>query len=116
MSGNIDVTIGNIDVTADPRREADEAADVRAGNVRAVRLGHGANCSSLGSVVDTLFVTAAIGGALLAAILASMKDEPLRVVGDRDTRADARAASESDGILPEPDGHAAVPPAEEPPT
>ena len=27
-------------------------------NVRRVRLGHGANCSSIGSVVDTLFATA----------------------------------------------------------
>lgn len=49
-------------------------------NVRAVRLGHGANCSSIGSVVDTLFASAVIGGAVLAAILAAMKTEPITVV------------------------------------
>ncbi len=50
-------------------------------NVRRVRLGHGANCSSIGSVVDTLFVSAVVGGAIFAAVMAAMKDEPVRVVG-----------------------------------
>jgi len=36
--------------------------------VLAVRLGPGANCSSIGSVVDILFVSATVGGALLAAL------------------------------------------------
>jgi hypothetical protein len=44
-------------------------------NIRAIRLGHGANCSSIGSVVDTLFVSAVVGGAVLAAVLAAMKKE-----------------------------------------
>lgn len=51
-------------------------------HVRVLRLGHGANCSSVGSVIDTLFVTAAVGGAVFAAVCAAMKDEPVRVVSE----------------------------------
>lgn len=36
--------------------------------VLAVRFGPGANCSSIGSVVDILFVTATVGGAILTAL------------------------------------------------
>jgi len=46
-----------------------------------VRVGHGANCSSIGSVIDTLFVTALAGGAVFAAICAALGDEPIRVSG-----------------------------------
>ncbi len=53
-------------------------------HVRRVRLGHGANCSSVGSVVDTLFVAAAVSGAILAAVVAAMNDEPVRVVAEED--------------------------------
>lgn len=53
---------------------------VKPTSVRAVRLGHGANCSSIGSVVDTLFVTAAVSGAIFAAICAALAEEPVRVV------------------------------------
>lgn len=58
-----------------------EPRDVRPEHVRVVRQGHGANCSSVGSVVDTLFVTAAVGGAVFAAICAAMNAEPVTVVG-----------------------------------
>jgi hypothetical protein len=54
--------------------------------VRQVRLGHGANCSSIGSVVDTLFATAAIGGAIFAAVVAALSSEPIRVVPGADER------------------------------
>lgn len=50
-------------------------------HVLAVREGHGANCSSIGSVIDTLFASAVIGGAVFAAVLAAMKKEPIAVVG-----------------------------------
>jgi hypothetical protein len=53
---------------------------VRAEHVRAVRAGHGANCSSIGSVIDTLFVTALAGGAVFAAIAAAMSEESVRTV------------------------------------
>jgi hypothetical protein len=49
-------------------------------HVRVVRLGHGANCSSIGSVVDTLFLTALAGGAIFTAIVAALGQEPVRVV------------------------------------
>jgi hypothetical protein len=62
--------------------------DVKPEHVRAVRLGHGANCSSIGSVVDTLFVSAAVGGAIVAAICAAMSGEPIRVVGEADEEAE----------------------------
>ena len=60
---------------ASTRREA-----VLREHVRAVRVGHGGNCSSVGSVIDTLFLGAAAGGAVLAAICAAMQDEPITVV------------------------------------
>jgi hypothetical protein len=48
-----------------------------------VREGHGANCSSLGSVIDTLFLSAVAGGVLLAAVAAALKKEDVRVVGEK---------------------------------
>lgn len=45
-------------------------------HVLAVREGHGANCSSVGSVIDTLFATAAVGSAVLAAVLAALAERP----------------------------------------
>ena len=55
-------------------------------NVRVVRLGHGANCSSVGSVIDTLFLGATLGGVILAAVCAAMKSEPVKVVGDSEQK------------------------------
>jgi hypothetical protein len=83
----------------DAAREDDRQDELRPEHIRAVRLGHGANCSSVGSVIDTLFVGAAIGGAIFAAICAAMKDEPIRVVGTADPsndRGHPRPASESE--------------------
>ena len=48
-----------------------------------VRLGHGANCSSVGSVVDTLFTTAVVGAAVFAAVVTALKREDVRVAGRR---------------------------------
>lgn len=48
-----------------------------------VREGHGANCSSLGSVIDTLFLSAVAGGVLLAAVAAALKREEVRIVGEK---------------------------------
>jgi hypothetical protein len=50
-------------------------------HVIAVRLGHGANCSSIGSVVDTLFATAVVGAAVFAAVVAALRSEDVRVAG-----------------------------------
>ena len=40
-----------------------------------MRLGHGANCSSVGSVIDTLFLGAAAGAAIFAAVCAAAEEE-----------------------------------------
>jgi hypothetical protein len=55
-------------------------------HVRAVRVGHGANCSSIGSVIDTLFASAVVGGAIFAAVLAALSTEPVKVVGEGPTK------------------------------
>jgi hypothetical protein len=41
-------------------------------HILAVHLGHAANCSSVGSVVDFLFVSAVAGAALMAAVAATL--------------------------------------------
>ena len=58
-------------------REKEEAI---ANGIQVVRVGHGANCSSVGSVIDTLFASAVVGGAIFAAIAAAMAREEIRVV------------------------------------
>ena len=55
--------------------------ELRPESVRVLRHGHGANCSSIGSVVDALFASAVVASAVLAAVLAAMKKEPITVVG-----------------------------------
>jgi hypothetical protein len=54
--------------------------DLQPGGVLVIRAGHGANCSSIGSVIDTLFVAALAGGAVFAAIAAAVAEEPIRTV------------------------------------
>jgi hypothetical protein len=58
------------------------AKEPLASSIRVVRLGHGANCSSIGSVVDTLFVTSLLGGALFAACVGALGKEPVEVIGE----------------------------------
>lgn len=48
-------------------------------HIAIVRTGHGANCSSIGSVIDTLFVTALASGAIFAAVAAALESEEVRV-------------------------------------
>jgi hypothetical protein len=62
-------------------KEKDQAAAAPPG-VRAVRVGSGANCSSIGSVIDTLFAVAVVGGAIYAAVSAALASEPVKVVGE----------------------------------
>jgi hypothetical protein len=64
----------------DPEREsaaphgAVEAvgADIAPEEILVVRRGPGANCSSVGSVLDILFVSAAVGGAILVGVTAAL--------------------------------------------
>jgi hypothetical protein len=59
--------------------EDDARPELHPERVRRVRLGHGANCSSIGSVVDTLFATATVGAAVFAAMVAALAREPVRL-------------------------------------
>jgi hypothetical protein len=66
-------------------------------HVLRVRLGHGANCSSVGSVIDTLFATAVVGAAVFAAVSAALRSEEVRVVGRRaSTKAGAPPLAKDD--------------------
>jgi hypothetical protein len=58
---------------------APSRADALAAHVTRVRVGHGANCSSIGSVIDTLFASAVVGGAIFAAVAAALAREEIRV-------------------------------------
>jgi hypothetical protein len=60
-------------------------------HIRAVRWGQGANCSSIGSVIDTLFVGSLIGGALFAAVAAAVAREAPRTVGKAAEPGDAES-------------------------
>jgi hypothetical protein len=55
-------------------------------HLQRVRPGHGANCSSIGSVVDTLFASAVVGAVVFAAVAAALKSEDVRVAGKRKDR------------------------------
>ena len=59
----------------------DLGPEVEERGIRAVRIGHGANCSSIGSVIDTLFASAVVGAAIFAAIAGALKTETATVVG-----------------------------------
>jgi len=78
--------------------ERGERADAE--HVLRVREGHGANCSSVGSVVDTLFLGAVAGGVVLAAIAAAMKKERVTVVGEREEPIDESRKNEGDRDAP----------------
>jgi len=60
--------------------EGGERPEPEIDQILRVREGHGANCSSIGSVVDTLFATATVGAAVFAAVLAALRTEDVRVV------------------------------------
>jgi hypothetical protein len=90
------------------------APEVPRASVLAVREGHGANCSSIGSVIDTLFATATVGAAVFAAVAAALMREPVHVVGGAGPGARPSPAPPAPSA-PRTDGHeAAVDPAEPP--
>ena len=76
------VVPGGIRPVSDAQETRDTAAALEE-HLLAVRVGHGANCSSIGSVIDTLFATAVVGAAVFAAVAAALKSERVRVVGPR---------------------------------
>ncbi len=85
-----------------PPREIDEA------HIRVVRTGHGANCSSIGSVIDTLFATATVGAAVFVGVLAALRREEVRVVGGT-TPATPEAPASGAGSSASADPGAAAP-------
>ncbi len=61
--------------------EAPEAFPVD--EIVCVRRGPGANCSSVGSALDVLFVTAVAAGAILVAVSAALAEKrPARAAGE----------------------------------
>ncbi len=61
-------------------------------HVRVVREGHGANCSSIGSVIDTLFVAQVAAGAVLAAVAAALA----ATAPKSEAEADSESATDSE--------------------
>ncbi len=57
-----------------PERREDRPAIALPPGVLAVRAGPGANCSSIGSVIDLLFGTAVLASVVYAAVAASLPD------------------------------------------
>lgn len=74
---------------AGARTPLETRSRVDARSLRVVRVGHGGNCSSVGSVIDTLFLGAAAGGAIFAAICAALQDESIVVVREEREERDA---------------------------
>lgn len=67
--------------------------------VLAVRAGPGANCSSIGSVVDMLFAAAVAAGVVYVGVAASLGDRALEQVGE-DERTRRNPDHDSDDDLP----------------
>ena len=77
----------------DPARAIEvRAGAIEPGEILAVRRGPGANCSSIGSALDLLFMSSVAAGVVLAAIAASFGDEER---AEREREPDAEAKDES---------------------
>jgi hypothetical protein len=79
-------------------RELSQGNNPVSGHILSVHLGHGANCSSVGSVVDVLFASAVAGSAVLAsmAILLERRAEARKGEGNRDSRENEAPATKAD--------------------
>lgn len=65
---------------SDPSDALERGEALTERHLRVVRTGHGANCSSIGSVIDTLFATATVGAAVFAAVMGALRKEEIRIV------------------------------------
>ncbi len=64
--------------------------------VLAVRRGPGANCSSIGSVVDLLFASVVVGGVVYAAVAVSLGDRAREAkTEDGDSKRDPKREDET---------------------
>jgi hypothetical protein len=77
------MSAGERAIDDDPSRGVDVA------DVLAVRRGPGANCSSIGSALDVLFVTATVAGMILVSVTAAL-NQAARDKPDDDGGDDAR--------------------------
>jgi hypothetical protein len=93
---------GGSALAEEPAREP-ERERLCEGHVLRVRLGHGANCSSIGSLVDTLFAMATVGGAVFASVVAAMGNESVRLAGAPRERQDAGNAVNERGQRESPE-------------
>lgn len=64
-------------------RRADAPEETEPGKVLSVRFGRSANCSSVGSVVDVLFVSSVVGTALLGALAVLLRSGGEQAPADR---------------------------------
>jgi len=76
------------------RRDDRDPLSEDEGRVLAVHFGHSSNCSSLGSVVDVLFVSSVVGTGLLAALAVLLRRPP------------PPSGSETPQVPSEPEDHA----------
>ena len=77
---------------SDPEKDLDEEAPE--GRVLSVHMGPSANCSSIGSFVDFLFVSSVVGGAVLSAVAVMLQRERARQ--DREEPADDASTDADD--------------------
>jgi hypothetical protein len=66
--------------------EQDDRAAIDPDDILVVRRGPGANCSSIGSALDVLFVTAAVAGAILVGVAAALGEKAPRAAPPREDR------------------------------
>ncbi len=64
-------------------------------HVVVVREGHGANCSSIGSVIDTLFIAQIAAGAIVAAACAAIVAAKAETESESGSGTETGTASES---------------------
>lgn len=98
-----------------PNGRDDPVDDEPVGEVLSVRFGRSANCSSVGSVVDVLFVSSVVGTALLAALAVTLRSaggDPPRPEGDPVADDDDGDGGDADDGQPGPEegGQDADPP------
>jgi hypothetical protein len=76
------------ETTRDPAGPVEASgAPIEAEAILAVRRGPGANCSSIGSALDLLFLSSVAAGAVLVAVAAALEDGTAKKDAAREERA-----------------------------
>ena len=74
-----------------PESQVARQAPIDPEEIVCVRRGPGANCSSIGSVLDVIFLSAVVGGAILVGVAAALGGAPAAPPPDEAEDDDARA-------------------------